>query len=140
MAEDGPSGAGMSHAVWLQANEVRARLGQDVAGLFDRLHGVIAPITPVTAFPHDHQPMGERKLSYSNGQTFAYTSILDWIALATACGLPATAIPAGVAADGLPVGVQIIGPRGGDARTLAVAQAIEHALGGFVAPPLLEPS
>ena len=140
MAEDMPSGAGMSHAVWLEANEVRARLGQQVSGLFDRLDGVIAPITPVTAFPHDHQPMGARKLAYSNGQTFAYTSILDWIALATACGLPATAIPAGLAADGLPVGVQLIGPRGGDARTLAIAQAIEDALGGFIAPPILEPS
>jgi amidase len=140
MAEDMPSGTGMSHAVWLQANEIRVRLGQEVAGLFDRLDGIIAPITPVTAFPHDQHPMGERKLSYSSGQTFAYASILDWIALATACGLPATAIPAGRAADGLPVGVQIIGPRGGDARTLAVAQAIEDALGGFTAPPTLEPS
>ena len=137
MAEDMPSNAGMSHAVWLEANEVRARLGQKASGLFDRLDGVIAPITPVTAFPHDHQPMGARKLRYSNGQTFAYTSILDWIALATACGLPATAIPAGLAADGLPVGVQIIGPRGGDARTLAVAQAIEDELGGFVPPPAM---
>jgi amidase len=140
MDEDGSSGPGISHAVWLQANEVRARLSQVASGLFDRLDAVIAPITPVTAFPHDHQPMGARKLCYSNGQTFAYTSILDWIALATACGLPATAIPAGLAADGLPVGVQIIGPRGGDARTLAVAQAIEDALGGFTAPPTLEPS
>ena len=135
MAEDMPSGAGMSHAVWLEANEIRARLGQQASGLFDRLDGVIAPITPVTAFPHDHQPMGERKLRFSNGQTVAYTSILDWIALATACGLPATAIPAGLAADGLPVGVQIIGPRGGDSRTLAVAQAIEDELGGFAPPP-----
>ncbi|HEY5009412.1 MAG TPA: amidase family protein, partial [Caulobacteraceae bacterium] len=140
MAEDMPSGTGMSHAVWLEANERRAQLGQQVSGLFDRLDGIVAPITPVTAFPHDRQTMGERKLSYSNGQTFAYTSILDWIALATACGLPATAIPAGRAADGLPVGVQVIGPRGGDARTLAVAQAIEDALGGFTAPPTLEPS
>jgi amidase len=141
MAEDGPSSAaGMSHAVWLQANEVRAMLSYEVGGLFERLDGVIAPITPVTAFPHDHRPMGERKLAYSTGQTFAYTSVLDWIALATACGLPATAIPAGPAADGLPVGVQIIGARGGDARTLAVAQAIEDALGGFTAPPISEPS
>jgi amidase len=136
MAEDNPTSPAISHAVWLEANEVRARAGQQVSGLFERIDAVIAPITPVTAFPHDHQPFGARSLRYSTGETFAYPSILDWIALATACGLPATAIPAGPAADGLPVGVQIIGPRGGDSRTLALAGAIEHELGGFAAPPL----
>jgi amidase len=84
--------------------------------------------------------MGARQLRCSNGQTFAYTSILDWIALATACGLPATAFPAGLAADGLPVGVQIIGRRGGDHAILAVAQAIEDGLGGFRPPPPLPPA
>jgi amidase len=124
-----------SHAEWLAADEARARLGQQVGGLFGRLTAVIAPITPVTAFAHDHRPFGARSLQGSAGETFPYLSMLNWIALATACGLPATAIPAGLAADGLPVGVQIIGPRGGDARTLAVAQAIEDALGGFQSPP-----
>ena len=36
----------------------------------------------------------------------------------------------------VPVGVQLIGPRGGDSRTLAIAEAIEARLGGFVAPAL----
>ncbi len=130
----------LSHADWLAADETRARLGQQAHGVFDGLVAIIAPITPVTAFAHDHRPFGDRSLQSSAGEIFPYFSILDWIALATACGLPATALPAGQAADGLPVGVQIIGPRGGDARTLAVAQAIEDALGGFTAPPALEPS
>ena len=42
----------------------------------------------------------------------------------------------GPAVSGLPVGVQIIGPHGGDARTLAVAQAVEDEISGFVPPPL----
>jgi Asp-tRNA(Asn)/Glu-tRNA(Gln) amidotransferase A subunit family amidase len=33
--------------------------------------------------------------------------------------------------------VQIIGPRGGDARVLSIAQAIEDRLGGFIAPPAI---
>jgi amidase len=61
--------------------------------------------------------------------------MINWIALATACGLPATAVPIGLAADGLPVGAQIIGPRAGDSRTLAIAQAIEDEIGGFMQPP-----
>jgi Asp-tRNA(Asn)/Glu-tRNA(Gln) amidotransferase A subunit family amidase len=36
----------------------------------------------------------------------------------------------------MPVGVQLIGPSGGDARTLAVAQAIDENVRGFVAPTL----
>jgi len=137
MAEDNPAAAHMSHGQWLEANEARVRLGQEVAPLFERLDSVIAPITPVTAFPHDQQPMGGRSLRDSTGKTFAYTSILEWISLATACGLPATAIPAGLAADSLPAGVQIIGRRGGDDDLLALAQAIEDEVGGFRAPPPL---
>jgi amidase len=63
--------------------------------------------------------------------------MLNWIALATALGLPATAIPAGRTPSGLPVGAQLIGPPGGDARTLALAQAIDENLRGFVAPGVL---
>jgi amidase len=124
-----------SHAEWLAADEVRAKLGVQVRGVFSRFSGVIAPITPVTAFPHDHRNMGARTLPSANGERMPYLAMLNWIALATACGLPATAIPAGPAADGLPVGVQIIGPRGSDARMLAIAQAIEDELGGYTAPP-----
>jgi amidase len=124
-----------THAEWLIADEVRARLGARVRALFERYDAIIAPITPVTAFPHDHQPLTRRTLALSDGGKIPYLSMLNWIAMATALGLPATAIPAGQAADGLPVGVQIIGPRGGDGRTLTVAQAIEDDWGGFQAPP-----
>jgi amidase len=62
--------------------------------------------------------------------------MLKWIALATVCGLPSTAVPAGLNAEGLPVGIQIIGPRNGDALTLAVAQAIDEQFSGFRASPL----
>jgi Asp-tRNA(Asn)/Glu-tRNA(Gln) amidotransferase A subunit family amidase len=57
----------------------------------------------------------------------ACIEMLNWIALATVCELPATAVPAGLNAQGLPVGIQIIGPRGGDALALAVAQAVEKS-------------
>jgi amidase len=129
---------GASHAEWLAADEVRVRIGVQVKGLFERYDVLLAPVTPVTAFPHNHRPFDRRRLVQSDGARIAYTSMLNWIGLATACGLPATAIPAGLSPHGLPVGAQLIGPRGGDARTLAVAQAIEDELGGFLAPPPLE--
>ena len=124
-----------THAEWLAADEARAQFAQHLRGVFERHDVLIAPIAPVTAFPHDHAPFGKRKLRLSDGGTIPYGSMLNWISMATACGLPATAYPAGPSAGGLPVGVQIIGPRGGDARVLSVAQAIEEELGGFVPPP-----
>ena len=38
-------------------------------------------------------------------------------------------------AAGLPVGAQIIGPHAGDAKTLAIAQALDENVRGFVSPP-----
>ena len=98
---------------------------------------IIAPVAPVVAFAHNHKPFAGRRLLCSDSRQIPYGSMLNWIALATACGLPVTTVPAGAAVSGLPVGVQIIGPHGGDARTLAVAQAVEDEIGGFVTPPPL---
>jgi amidase len=41
----------------------------------------------------------------------------------------------GRTAQGLPVGIQIVGPYLEDRTTLAVARCIEDLLGGFVPPP-----
>ena len=54
-----------------------------------------------------------------------------WLALAyavTLAGHPALSLPLGCDHAGMPFGLQIIGPRGGDALVLAVAQALERAL------------
>ena len=126
-----------THAEWLAADEVRARIGHQMKGVFERFDVVLAPVAPVVAFVHDHKGFAGRQLTCSDGRSIPYGSMLNWIALATACGLPATTVPAGPATSGLPVGVQIIGPHGQDARTLAVAQAAEDEIGGFVAPPPL---
>lgn len=125
-----------SHREWMAADAVRCRLQHEIEPLFDRFDAILAPSAPVTAFPHDHSPFQSRKLALSTGETIAYGAMLDWIALATALGLPATAIPAGRTAAGLPVGAQLIGPMRGDARTLALAQAIDEDVRGFVAPEL----
>src|SRR5579863_8107163 len=100
----------------------------------------MAPIAPVPAFTHDHRPFPGRVLTLSDGAKAPYLAMIRWIALATALGLPATAIPAGQTPSGLPVGVQLIGPRGADSRTLAAAEAIEDRVGGFVAPPVPAPA
>ena len=124
-----------THAEWIAADEVRARLKLTAQDAFAAVDVIIAPVAPVVAFPHDDSPFAARKLRTSEGASLPYGGMLGWIALATACHLPATTIPAGLSGSGLPVGVQVIGPHGSDSRTLAIAQAIDENLGGFVAPP-----
>ncbi|MFL5295867.1 MAG: amidase family protein [Phenylobacterium sp.] len=125
-----------THREWMAADAVRRRLRRDVATTFEHYDVVLSPITPVAAFPHDHRAFGKRRLTLSDRRQVPYTAMLNWIALATALHLPATAIPAGTAASGLPVGVQLIGPINGDAKTLALAQAIDENVRGFTAPPM----
>ncbi|MEO1303879.1 MAG: amidase family protein [Pseudomonadota bacterium] len=59
-----------------------------------------------------------------------------WAAAATLTGLPATAAPAGIAAVGLPVGLQILGPYYEDATPIWFAKALADAgIGGYQRPP-----
>ena len=125
-----------THREWMAADAVRARLRHEIQPLFGLFDAILAPITPVTAFPHDHRPFGKRRLTTSDGQTMPYASMLNWISLATALHLPATAIPVGRDPSGLPVGAQLIGPLGGDAKLLALAQAIEEDIRGFEPPEM----
>ena len=56
-----------------------------------------------------------------------------WLALAyavTVVGHPAISLPVGLDRNGMPFGLQIVGPRGGDAKVLAVAAALEKLLAG----------
>lgn len=123
------------HREWMAADAVRARLRYEAGVFFETWDAILAPITPVAAFPHDARPFHKRVLRTTRGETLPYTSLLSWISFATALHLPATAIPAGLTREGLPVGAQLIGPRGGDGRLLALAQAIDENVRGFVPPP-----
>ena len=61
----------------------------------------------------------------------------DWCLLALPANLtgqPATAVPTGLSSDGLPVGLQVMGPRWADLRTLAVAARVEALVGFDLAP------
>jgi len=59
----------------------------------------------------------------------------DFTALASIAGLPALAIPAGTDADGMPVGVQLVGAAGNERGLIALARRLEHHLGGALTPP-----
>jgi amidase len=125
-----------SHTSWLAADEQRHRLRREWAAVFTNVDVVLAPISPIPAFPHDTDTPFQQRVLEVDGDTRSYGStMLVWPGLATLPGLPATAVPVGRTTDGLPVGVQVVGPMFGDHTCLAVAGLLEGLLGGFVAPP-----
>jgi amidase len=79
----------------------------------------------VTAYPHDDTPVTERHISI-DGQDTRYGLQLAFPALASFPMLPATAVPVGKDADGLPIGVQVIADLWRDHQAIAVARAVHR--------------
>jgi Asp-tRNA(Asn)/Glu-tRNA(Gln) amidotransferase A subunit family amidase len=79
-----------------------------------------------------------RKSAASIGKEYVYPDQLAWPGIATLPGLPSTAIPTGFAPDGLPVGVQMVGPWLEDPTPLKLAELLEREFGGFVPPKMFD--
>ncbi len=92
---------------------------------------LLSPPSMTTAFPHRDGwtplPVDEQNVDYNmaaaHGAIFNYT------------GHPAVVLPCALDRDGLPIGVQIVGRRWGEARLLGVAKVLESVTGGFHRPP-----
>jgi amidase len=129
-------GITQSHRDWVLDDGARARLRAQWRELFKSFDAVICPIMPTPAYPHDHSPEQGRRRIKIDGEDHVYPDQLAWPGIATLPGLPATAIPLGLSAEGLPVGVQIVGPWLEDRTPLKLAELIEREVGGFIPPPM----
>jgi amidase len=91
--------------------------------LFERFDLLLTPAAPVRPYPVELNFPSE-----INGRRFEnYT---DWIApafLVTLVSLPAASVPAGLTADGLPVGLQIVAPRFEEPLILGTAKLVQQA-------------
>ncbi|WP_079248335.1 amidase [Lysobacter antibioticus] len=124
----------LDHRDWSDRDEARTRCRLSWRAFFGDWDVVICPISATTAYPHDHRPKPERILDVDAVRTSHYEHYF-WVGLASVAYLPSTAFPSGLSRDGLPIGLQIIGPEYGDRTTIEVARLIAQALGGFRAPP-----
>jgi len=127
-------GSVMSHRDWIQADRIRVGIADQWRRLFREWDVVLCPIMPTPAFRHDHSDMNTRRISV-DGKDVPYVDQAMWPSVATLTGLPATAMPIGRSEEGLPIGMQIIGPHLEDRTTIAFAELVERQFGGFVPPP-----
>ena len=123
----------MHHRDWILTHERRTRLRWAWREFFDGFDALLCPIACIPAFPHDQQrDMDARRITV-NGEVREYWEQLFWAGLTGVAFLPATVAPA--ASEGLPIGVQIVGPEGGDHATIEIARQLGDLLGGFRPPP-----
>jgi amidase len=126
---------------WFELAEQRAHLMRDWAGYFRRYDLLVCPAVPVVAFPHMAEGSGVhsdqlfRRVTI-DGEPAPYLDF-TWQGLALIANLPATVMPTGKFVEGLPTGLQIIGPHREDRTAIRFAELAERAAGAFVAPPAL---
>lgn len=126
-------GLALSGAEVLAASAVRSDWFRCLNGLYARYDALVLPSAQV--FPFDADLTWPREIA---GQAMdSYHRWMEVVIPAALVGLPALAIPAGFQ-GGLPMGVQVIGPAGGDAALLQLGQAYHRATDwpGRVPPPL----
>jgi len=138
-AADIQGGLGVHHAAqrhrsWLSANERRLQMRRKWKSFFENWDVCLMPVSPRAAVLHDHsEPMTARVIDVE-GTTRSYTDQMAWMGIVGVVFLPSTVVPIGLNSDGLPVGIQIVGPFLEDNTCLAVAQMIEDMTDGFVPP------
>ncbi len=110
--------AGYYDAYYLRASRVRTLIAQDFENALQDVDVLAAPTSPTVAFR-----LGEKM----DDPLAMYLSDVYTVSVNLA-GIPAVSVPCGEA-EGLPVGVQLMGRRFDDARVLAAAQAVEQACG-----------
>jgi amidase len=127
-------GSVMSHRDWIRTDRVRGGVAHQWRRFFRDRDIILCPVMPTPAFAHDHSDINTRRMLI-DGKVIPYANQSMWISIATLTGLPATAIPIDRSDDGLPIGMQAIGPYLEDRTAIAFAELVEREFGGFVAPP-----
>jgi aspartyl-tRNA(Asn)/glutamyl-tRNA(Gln) amidotransferase subunit A len=110
--------AGYYDAYYLKAQKVRALIAKDFQDAFEKVDLLLTPTAPTEAFK-----LGEK-------QTDPVAMYLNDVLTvpASLAGLPALSLPGGIAANGLPLGIQLIGNYWDEEGVLAAAGVLERQL------------
>ncbi|HZM64630.1 MAG TPA: Asp-tRNA(Asn)/Glu-tRNA(Gln) amidotransferase subunit GatA [Candidatus Saccharimonadales bacterium] len=110
--------SGYYDAYYRKAQTVRTKLINEFNEAFAKVDFLIGPTAPTTAFKIGENANDPLKMYLADVMTVA----------ASLAGIPAVVVPTGLASDGLPVGLQIMGVQRSDRELLGVAQAAEEVL------------
>ncbi|MDE0658879.1 MAG: Asp-tRNA(Asn)/Glu-tRNA(Gln) amidotransferase subunit GatA [Gammaproteobacteria bacterium] len=111
---------GYYDAYYRKAQRLRRLIRQDFLDAYRSVEAILAPATPSTAF--------EKGALLAPDETKDPTVMYEqdvYTVPASLAGLPALSIPCGII-DGLPVGMQLIGPHFGEDRLLALAESFQQ--------------
>ena len=116
------SAAQYSAQYYQRALRVRSLIRQDYEQIFDpngkyRLDALLTPTTPTTAFPMEAVYGDSVMMQYADQLTVT----------ANHAGIPGISLPGGIAADGLPIGIQFLGADYSEAKLLQISRAYEMA-------------
>ncbi|MGH9704773.1 MAG: Asp-tRNA(Asn)/Glu-tRNA(Gln) amidotransferase subunit GatA [Candidatus Acidiferrales bacterium] len=112
--------SGYYDAYYLRAQKVRALIARDFSEAFKKVDLIVTPTAPTPAFKLGEKT--EDPLQMYLADIYTVTGSL--------AGIPGISVPCGKTSQGLPVGMQILGPHFSESRVLQLAHAFE-AGGGF---------
>ncbi len=127
-------GQTMLHRDWLRWNERRYELMAGWEAWFETYDLLLCPAASSPAFPHDQAGERHERMITVNGRVQPVVDQLFWAGYPCGYYLPSTVAPIGLA-EGLPVGIQIVGRQYDDLTCLHMAALIEEGYYRFTPPP-----
>ena len=120
--------SGFYDAYYKRAKQLQQKIAQEYAEAFAKCDVILTPTSPSTAFK-----IGER----SDDPLKMYAADICTVTVNIA-GLPAISVPCGVASNGMPVGLQLIGPKFSEQMLFNVAGTYENICGGWGIAPTMK--
>ncbi|HJX59215.1 glutaminyl-tRNA synthase (glutamine-hydrolyzing) subunit A [Candidatus Woesebacteria bacterium RBG_19FT_COMBO_47_8] len=111
--------AGYYEAYYLKAMKVRSKIIEDFDKAFALVDAIIAPVSPTTAFRLGEKADDPLKMYLADILTVP----------ANIAGIPGLAIPSGFSKAGLPLGIQLMGPRFSEHTLFALGELYQNASG-----------
>ena len=117
--------AGYYDAYYLRAQKIRTLINQDFVNAYQKCDMLLTPTTPTAAFAHG---------SNSGNPVEMYLNDIFTVTVNMA-GLPAISVPAGMSANGLPLGLQLIGKAFDESSLFNASSVIEKAVAQNISSP-----
>jgi aspartyl-tRNA(Asn)/glutamyl-tRNA(Gln) amidotransferase subunit A len=111
--------AGYYDAFYLKAQKVRTLIKQDFERAFQKYDALITPTAPTPAFKIGEKVSDPLAMKLSDILTIPVNM----------AGIPAISLPCGFSSEGLPIGLQVIGPAFAEETILKIAYTYEQAAG-----------